>query len=384
MDKAWYLVEAHLVEGRPVAELAAAHGVHRSWLYKLIARYRAEGRAGLEPRSRRPKRSPTAVASELENEIVRLRKQLSEDGLDAGPATIHWHLARRHDQVAPSTSTIWRILKRRGFITPQPRKRPQASLTRFAAELPNECWQSDVTHWPLANGTGAEIINIIDDHSRYCIASVAFQVVKATAVVDVFTSSRQRHGTPAAVLTDNGAVFTARYRNGTCAFETELAALDVTHKHAAPYHPQTCGKVERFHQTLKRFLAAQPSADTIETLQGDLDRFVAHYNHHRPHRAIGRRTPADVYSNRLKATPHPATATRYRTRHDHVDTNGRVSLRYRGRLHHIGIGRPHAGTPIIMLIAERDIRVINHDTGELLRQLTLDPTRDYQPQNPQD
>ena len=383
MEKAWYLVQAHLVEGRPVAELAAAHGVHRSWLYKLIARYKAEGRAGLEPRSRRPKRSPTAVAAELEDEIVRLRKQLSEEGLDAGAATIHWHLSRRHDQV-PSTSTIWRILKRRGFITPQPRKRPQSSLIRFAAELPNECWQSDVTHWPLADGTDVEIINIIDDHSRYAIASTAFTVVKATDVVAVFTAARQRHGTPASVLTDNGAVFTARYRNGTTAFETELAALGVTYKHSAPYHPQTCGKVERFHQTLKKFLTAQQRAEALDALQSDIDRFVAHYNHHRPHRSIGRRTPHDVYTSRLKATPDPTTATRYRTRHDTVDTNGRVTLRYRGRLHHIGIGRPRAGTAITMLIAERDIRIIDADTGELIRHLTLDPSRDYQPQNAKD
>lgn len=385
MDKAWYLVRAHLVEGRPVAELAAAHGVHRSWLYKLIARYRAEGQAGLKARSRRPKRSPTAVPTELEDEIVRLRKQLSEEGLDAGAATIRWHLCRRHrDDAVPSTSTIWRILKRRGFITPQPRKRPQSSLIRFAAELPNECWQSDVTHWTLANGSEVEIINIIDDHSRYCIASQALAVVKAIDVVEIFTNARHRHGTPASVLTDNGAVYTARYRHGTGAFEVELAALGVTHKHAAPYHPQTCGKVERFHQTQKKFLTAQHRAPTLKALQADIDRFVAHYNHHRPHRAIDRRTPADAYTSRLKAHPNPTTTTRYRTRHDHIDTCGKITVRYRGRLHHIGVGRRYAYTPVVILIADRDIRIINHDTGELIRHLELDPTRDYQPQNAKD
>lgn len=339
MDKVWYLVQAHVVGGVPVAELAAAHGVHRSWLYKLIARYRAEGPEGLRPRSRRPKHTPTAVAGELEDEIVALRKHLSEEGLDAGPATIAWHLARRHDR-APSTSTIWRVLKRRGFITAQPHKRPQASLVRFAAELPNECWQSDVTHWPLADGADIEIVNIIDDHSRYCIASTPRTVVKATDIVEIFTTARNLHGTPASVLTDNGAVYTARYRNGTTAFETELAALGVTHKHSAPYHPQTCGKVERFHQTLKRFLTAQHPAATLDALQRDIDRFITHYNHHRPHRAIGRRTPHDAYTSRLKAHPDPTNPTRYRTRHDTIDPTGRVSLRYRGRLHHIGIAAP--------------------------------------------
>jgi transposase InsO family protein len=305
MDKAWYLIQAHLVEGIPVSELAAAHGVHRSWIYKLLARYRSEGRAGLEPRSRRPRSTPASIPSELEDEIVFLRKQLSEEGLDAGAATIRWHLARRHDNGMPSTSTIWRVLKRRGFITAQPRKRPTASLTRFAAELPNECWQSDMTHWSLAEGTDVEIVNFLDDHSRYCIASVALPVTKATDVVTIFTAARQQHGTPASVLTDNGAIYTARYRRGTTAFETELAALGVTHKHAAPYHPQTCGKVERFHQTLKKYLTAQDPAPTITALQTNIDRFVAHYNHHRPHRSIGRRTPADAYTSRVKSPPRP-------------------------------------------------------------------------------
>jgi transposase InsO family protein len=382
MDKAWYLVQAHLVEGVPVAELAAAHGVHRSWIYKMLARYRAEGRAGLEPRSRRPKTTPGSIAAELEDEIVRLRKQLGEEGLDAGAATIHWHLQRRHGDQVPSTSTIWRVLKRRGFITPQPRKRPAASLTRFEADLPNETWQSDMTHWTLAHGTGVEIVNFLDDHSRYCIASVVVPVAKATDVVTIFTNARQQHGLPASVLTDNGAIYTARYCNGITAFESELATHGIVHKHAAPYHPQTCGKVERFHQTLKKFLNAQPDADTIATLQTDIDRFVAHYNHHRPHRSLGRQTPAQAYNARIKAAPNPTTtASRYRTRHDHVDQFGRVTLRYRGRLHHIGIGRPQKGTPITLLTRDRDIRIINRDTGELLRHLTLNPNRDYQPQN---
>lgn len=122
-------------------------------------------------------------------------------------------------------------------------------------------------------------------------------------------------------------------------------------------------------------------SSTLEILQADIDRFIAHYNHHRPHRSIERRTPHNAYTSRLKAAPNLAATPRYRTRHDTIDTNGRVTIRYRGRLHHIGIGRPRAGTAITMLIADRDIRIIHADTGELIRHLTLDPNRDYQPQN---
>ncbi len=241
MSMARYLVEAHLVEGRSVAELAVAHGVHRSWIYKLLARYEKLGPAGLEPGSRRPIHSPTAISHELENEIVLIRKQLSEEGFDAGATTIRWHLARREGPV-PSLNTIWRVLKRRGFVTPQPQKRPKSSLVRFQASLPNECWQSDMTHFRLADGTEFEIINFIDDHSRLCVASEAVVVTKAIDVVRVFSAATLCYGVPAALLTDNGCIYTAWHRGGKVALETELERLGVTHKHSRPYHPLLSGQ----------------------------------------------------------------------------------------------------------------------------------------------
>ena len=381
MDMGRYLVEAHLREGRSVAELAAAHGVHRSWIYKLLARYRAEGEAGLVARSRRPRSCPGATSGELEDEIVMLRKQLTEEGLDAGAATIHWHLSRRHGGAVPSTSTVHRVLRRRGFVTPEPRKRPRSSFVRFEASLPNELWQSDMTHWALADGTGVEIVNFVDDHSRLCLASVALPVTKAVDVAMIFQGARERHGTPAAVLTDNGCIFTARHRNGKVVLETELERLGVVHKHSRPYHPQTCGKVERFHQTLKKYLARQPAAETLVELQAVIDRFVAYYNGSRPHRSLGRRTPREVFDSRIKAHPPPRTAdTHFRVRHDVVDKTGAITLRHDSRLHHIGMGARHRGRRVVMLVADLDIRVLDEDGG-LLRHLTLDPTRDYQRQD---
>lgn len=213
MDKAQYLVEAHLLEGRSVSELAAAHGVHRSWIYKLLARYRTGGYGALEPRSRAPRRSPHRTLAEVVWAIVVLREQLSAEGHDCGAATIAHHLARQSDQV-PSVSTIWRILRREGLVTPQPQKRPRSSLIRFCAELPNEMWQADVTHWRLAGQGHAEILNMIDDHSRLFLASRAFPTVKAADVVDVFRIAIGLHGAPASLLCDNGAVFTATPRGG--------------------------------------------------------------------------------------------------------------------------------------------------------------------------
>lgn len=148
-----------------------------------------------------------------------------------------------------------------------------------------------------------------------------------------------------------------------------------------PYHPQTCGKVERFHQSLKKFLAEQDPASTIGELQDQLDRFGVYYNEVRPHRAIGRRTPAEAFAARPKATPRGMrleVAPHVRVRRDKVDIVGRITLRHDSRLHHIGLGRRFTGLRVIALVDGLRVRVITED-GELIRELILDPSRDYQP-----
>jgi hypothetical protein len=162
--------------------------------------------------------------------------------------------------------------------------------------------------------------------------------------------------------------------------QTELLARGITYKHSRPYHPQTCGKVERFHQTLKGFLAKQMRTKTIAELQTQVDRFVAYYNEVRPHRARGRMTPRSAFDGRDKARPTSPSleiGSGVRVRHDRIDKGGRVTLRYRTRLHHIGVGKDHVGKRVIMLIDGLDVRVLSED-GELLRRLTLDPSMDYQ------
>jgi transposase InsO family protein len=378
------VITSVVVEGRSAGEVARSYGVSRSWVYELVARYRAEGDTAFAPRSRRPKTSPGALAAATVELIVELRKDLGGQGLDAGPETICWHLQHRHG-VRVSPSTVARYLARRGLVTPQPAKRPQASYTRFAAELPNECWQADFTHYRLADGRDAEILCFVDDHSRYAISLTAHQPVTGPAVVEVFGHAVARHGPPASTLTDNGMVFTTRLsggRGGRNGFETELRRAGITQKNSRPAHPTTCGKVERFHQTLKHWLTAQPHQPTTLTgLQALLDTFADHYNYRRPHRSLPERaTPAAAYQARPKDRPTGrADDTHWRVRHDIVDQAGHVTLRHNGRLHHIGIGRTHARTRITLLAADRDIRIINTATGELLRHLTLNPDIDYQP-----
>jgi transposase InsO family protein len=383
MSLARLVVAAVVAEGRSKSEVARDYGVSRRWVQKLTARYLAEGEAGLEQRSRRPLSSPQQIAAELEEQIVELRKTLATEGLDAGAATIAFHLTQRHGS-APATSTIWRVLTRRGFVTPQPRKRPRSSYVRFEADQPNERWQLDTTHWQLADGTKTEILNIIDDHSRLLTGSAARITFKAADVVTVFRAAAAAHGLPASMLSDNGAVFTGTPRgHGRVALEIELAALHIGFRHSRAYHPQTCGKVERYHQTLKKWLARQPPATTLAILQAQLDWFTSYYNNQRPHRALGRNTPASAYAARPKAAPAGLTpAAHYRIRHDRIDDTGVITIRYNSRLYHVGIGRRHARTHVLALITDLNIRIINRDTGELLRELTLDPARDYQPQPP--
>lgn len=381
MDKARYLVEAHVLEGRSVSELAAAHGVHRSWIYKLLGRYRKGGLQALEPRSRRPRSCKHETPPRTVRRIVELRAELEAQGHDAGAETIAYHLAQ-YDQEVPSVSTIWRILRREGLVVAQRQKRPRCSLTRFEAQLPNELWQADITAWQLASGEVVEILNQIDDHSRLFLGCDAYPRVKAADVVASFHKAGELHGLPASLLTDNGAVFVGCYRGGKVLLEYELERLGIEFKNSRPYHPQTCGKVERLHQTLKRYLAKQPPAHALPQLQGQLNAFVHYYNHIRPHRAIGRRTPLQAYSARLKARPAGASPNTYfRVRQDRVDATGKVSLRFDSRLYKIGLGRAHKGRAVKLLIADHNIRIIDLE-GQLIRELTLDPRRNYQPITP--
>jgi transposase InsO family protein len=381
MSKRRAVILAVTVEGLTQAEAARRYEVSRSFVSRLLARYRAEGDTAFEPHSRRPRRSPTATDPTVVERILNLRVELTAKGLDAGPATIAWHLDAVG--VTVSAATIRRRLLAAGLIVAEPKKRPRSSYVRFQADLPNECWQSDFTHWRLADGTDSEILTWLDDHARYALSVTAHRHITGPIVTGTFQHTAAEQGYPASVLTDNALVYTTRFaggRGGRNPLETVLAEAGITHKHSRPNHPTTCGKVERFQQTLKRWLRKQPPPGTLTALQAQLDDFVDEYNHRRPHSSLNRRTPAVVYNLLPKTGPHGHGAgPHHRVRHDRIDTTGAVSLRRAGRMHHIGIGRTHANKPVLLLIDDLDIRVIDTTTGEVLRQLTLDPHRNYQP-----
>jgi transposase InsO family protein len=385
VSKARLVITAIETEHITQAEAARRYGVSKGWVSKLMTRYRREGEAAFQPRSRRPLTSPTATSTAAIELVLQLRKDLADAGHDAGAETIAWHL-RHHHQTTLSRATIHRILTRHGTVIPEPKKRPKSSYIRFEAAMPNETWQSDFTHYRLGTGVDVEIITWLDDHSRYALHITAHPRITGPIVLATFRETAGQHGYPASTLTDNGMVYTTRFaggRGGRGSLETELRRLHIVQKNSRPNHPTTTGKVERFQQTMKKWLRAQHhQPTTIEELQTLIDRFRDDYNQRRPHRSLPHTTtPATAYTSRPKATPTGSrdTDTHDRVRFDKVADQGTVTLRINGRLHHIGIGRTHARTHVILLVQDLDVRVINAATGELLTELTINPERDYQP-----
>ena len=389
MSKAQLVLIALFIDHQTPAEVAARYGVHRAWVYKLKARYEAEGETAFAPRSRRPKTTPTAIAAVTVDLIIELREKLAVAGLDAGPDTSlapgpppRHHRLPGHHQPLPDQ-------ERAGHPTAQ--EAPEVLLHPLRGHDAERDLQSDFTHYRLTHPSGTpgpdtEILTWLDDCSRHALTVTAHARVTGPIVLAEFRAAVALHGIPASTLTDNGMVFTTRLaggKGGRNALEHELRVLGVTQKNSRPNHPTTCGKVERFQQTLKKWLRAQPAQPaTIAQLQTLLDTFIDEYNHRRPHRSLPHRaTPATIYQSLPKALPSETrdTDTHDRIRHDRIDNSGCVTLRVNGRLHHIGIGRTHARTHVILLAQDLHVRVVNAATGELLRELTLDPTKDYQP-----
>ena len=356
-----------------VAAFCREHGISRDTFYRWRNRYRDEGLVGLERRSSAPRTSPARSSIETEDVVVALRKELEEGGLDAGAATIQWHLGRRGMQAVPSVATIWRILVRRGFVTPAPRKRPKSSWRRFEAAAPNELWQTDATKWVIAVGQ-VEVLTFLDDHSRLITQSRAVQTATTDNTWETFCSAVQTWGLPSGQLSDNGLNFSGRLRGYEVVFEINLRAAGVRPITSRPYHPQTCGKIERFHQTLKKWLRKQPLARDLVELQAQLDVFIPIYNRDRPHRGIGRATPFERWSATPKAiNAGLALPAPQRTPTVTVDDQGLV--RVAPWVIHVGVD--HIGRTARVMIDDAHAAVFI--AGRLVRHLELDRTRPYQP-----
>ncbi|GAB3620937.1 IS481 family transposase [Glutamicibacter endophyticus] len=367
--------------GLTVTEAAQRYKLSRQRIYQLLKAYDTGGDEALEPRSRRPHSNSRATSEAIAGLIVSLRLKLTDAGLDAGPLTIQYHLAKAGVQV-PSTSTIRRILHAQGLIVPDPKKRPRSSYHRFQAEQPNELWQSDFTEDTLANGQKVEIIHWIDDHSRYLLHCSVHPVITTDIVIKTFTRCLNAYGAPQSTLTDNGTVYTTRLLKGINRFEKLLLTLGIQQKNGRPNHPQTQGKVERFHRTEHLWVKAHPKAQSIEELQNILDDFQRVYNTERPHRSLDRKTPNEWYHRTLKARPQAWKVTRdrdFRIRHDRTDAAGKVTLRHDGVLHHLGVRKVNARKKVVMIIDLQEVIVVEAETRNILSRHKIDPSRNYWP-----
>lgn len=371
------------VAGEPVnvSRVCSEAGVSRKTFYKWAARYREYGLVGLEERSRRPVSSPLRTPAWVEQAVVDVRGELAATGLDHGAVTLRWHLEQRRllDGVKmPSAATIHRILVRRELVTPQPRKRPKGSWRRFEAPAPNEWWQMDFMDWFIATGE-VKVFNIIDDHSRVAVRSRVVEHATTDEAWTTFCQGGQQWGLPAGVLSDNGLCFSGKLREMEVTFEANLRDAGIRPITGRPFHPQTTGKVERFQQTLKKWLRRQPLARSLNELQHQLDEFCRIYNEERPHQGIGRVTPISRWHASAPALPAPNPLEhpiypRTVIRQVHVHTNGSVLV---GTKLKIQIGAPYIGALATVILDDTYASVYVND--QLVRHLKIDHTRKYQP-----
>lgn len=359
-----------------VSAVCREEGVSRAVFYKYVNRVRQEGLDGLEERSRRPRSSPQQTPVEVEDWVVRLRKELDDAGLDHGATSIQWHLGRQDPPTVPSVATIHRILVRRGLVVPEPKKRPKATCKRFEAPAPNEMWQIDHTDWVIAMGV-VKIFNIVDDHSRVAIQSRAVTEATSEAAWITFCHGAQVWGLPAGTLSDNGLCFSGKLRRVEVFFEAKLRDAGVRPITSRPFHPQTAGKVERFQQTLKKWLRKQPLAADIDEFQDQLDTFTRIYNTERPHQGIDRQIPID----RWRASPAAGPASEALTHPDWSSTTRQCAVGETGCVqadnYLIHVGVEHQGRRALVIIDSKRVNIFID--GELIRHLELNTTRRYQP-----
>jgi transposase InsO family protein len=358
-----------------VAQFCREHQISRQTFYKFRRRFGEEGLAGLQDRSRRPVSSPGQTSAAVEEAVLRRRKQLLEDGRDHGPQSIQWSLQRDEYPNVPSRSTIWRILTRHGLITPQPQKRPKSATKRFTFSRPNECWQSDWTQWALADGAPVAIAGSLDDHSRY-VAGLQAGLGDGTneLVWSVMLAAIAECGIPSMSLADNAIIYTGKWRGFEAAFETNLRALGTRTINSTPFHPQTCGKIERFWQTLKKWLRAHQAPATLADLNDLLEQFRDFYNHQRPHRALRGASPAEVFEATEKARPadQPLPQPVFVSRHTVCVSSGNLCV----PPYMVNVGRRWTGHTCDSICDGTHIVIFSGTT--LVRELTANPNRRYQ------
>lgn len=365
-----------------VTRFVAEHQISRSQFYALRARAVAEGPLEAmwpRPRRLRGQRHPQAIPLEVEELAVQIRKQLADQGWDHGPVTVREEL-RRAGVAAPAASTLARLFTRRGMVTPQPRKRPRASYRRFEFSLVHECWQLDAFEWHLADDRPCAVFQVLDDCTRYLLASRAAPGERAEDAIAVVSKAIAEFQVPRLLLSDNGVAFNRErlgHRTQLVAMLKTLGCHPITGR---PRHPQTQGKDERVHATVQRWLRARPPATDLAELQALLEEFDHHYNHRRAHQALQMQTPAHALATRVHAiAPRPPEPAAQAAPNDEikiltrrVGTTGQISIKGA----YVNLGMAHTATQVAVLLTENTASIFDHQ-GTHIRSLTLVPGQRY-------
>jgi winged helix-turn helix protein len=377
---------AAFADGQPmvVSARCAELGISRATFYKYVARFKKRGVEGLFPDSRRPRRSPGKLPTDLEDVLIRIRKQEADAGWDYGADAV---LLRLEEQQAdgpglwpanrpfPSRATINRVFDARGQLEKVPQRRPRRIYRRFAREAVNELWQFDGFDYPLADGTTATVLHLNDDCSRVDLALRAAVSENGIDVWATFCHAVADHqALPAAVLTDNGSAFSTRARGSTNQFEARLTALHIKAITARIEHPQTCGKNERAHQRVLKWLDRQTRPATIESLQHLLDHYRDQFNNRR-NLVLDKLTPNERYALGPFASPDPSYNGKVAVTQHTVGSEGRITVNNAI----IGLGRRYHGHPATAF-RQGDHLTVFID-GDLARELIIDHSRRYQPQD---
>jgi transposase InsO family protein len=346
--------------------------------YKYLKRFNDEGVEGFYPRSRRPLRSPTRVSAAVEDVIVQARKDLDGEGWDAGAEQIAFWISDHYEQwpdgePVPSRATINRVLDRRGQVVRVPQRRPRAARRRFEADQPNHMWQMDGFDYTLASGQVVCVLQIIDDCSRF---DLALRAAVSENAADVWASvlwASVRYGLPARFLTDNGTAFSGARRGWIAALDENLRALAVAPCTSSIAHPQTCGKNERAHATVRKWLRKRPPASSLDELQRLLDRYRHHYNHRRRKTHLSGLTPAQRYDLGPKDGPgdHPAPWP-VQILTARVSASGCIGIDG----HLFSVGRTHQRRDVTVVRQHR--RVVVFHGNQLIAEVTLTGKRGYQ------
>lgn len=366
-----------------VTRFCAAYGISRSRFYEI--RSQTAGKPISEVLAPRPRRSrpDRGIGAAAAAAALRIRKELKDKGWDNGPLSVGHELAKQGYDPVPSRATLARLFSAAGEVTPQPQKRPRSSWRRFTFAYVHECWQLDATEVGLADGSKAVVFQLLDDHSRFVVASRAARSENGADALAVFTAAVDRFQAPQILLTDNGSALNPHRRKRSSPLVEAAHVLGTRPITGTPYHPQTQGKNERIHLTFKRWLAARPAPASLPELDQMLDEFDDHYNHHRPHQALQMRTPAQALRDDAWAAPvlppepentpePPQDRTRLKNRR--VAANGTVCAD--GSL--IGIGVEHQGSDVHVLIEPDTIEIFDI-RGTTIRTVEREHGRSYYP-----